>query len=91
MLRQHVRPTKAAVGDWTDILTRETRELTSAVLPLTEREFEISRSSQRCRRIVPALLTDDPTMDALIQSDPALQRKAQNAKKHRAGADEPTT
>lgn len=90
MLRQDVRPVKAAVGAWTDTLVRETRELMSAVLPLFERELEFLDRLNGAGDIVPALLTDDPTMGAIIQSHPGLQWKAQNVKKHVAGADEPT-
>lgn len=89
MLRQDVRPAKAGVGQWTDTLVRETRELMSAVLPLSEREFEFLDRLNGAGDIVPRLLTDDPAMDAIIQSHPGLQWKAQNVKKHVAGGDEP--
>lgn len=89
MLRQDVRPARAGVGVWTDTLVRETRELMSAVLPLSEREFEFLDRLNGAGDIVPALLTDDPAMDAIIQSHPGLQWKAQNVKKHVAGADKP--
>lgn len=89
MLRQDVRPVKAGVGAWTDTLVSETRELMSAVLPLSEREFEFLDRLNGAGDIVPALLTDDPTMDAIIQSHPGLLLKAQNVKKHLAGAAEP--
>jgi len=91
MLRQDVRPARAGVGVWTDTLIRETRELMSAVLPLSDREFEFLDRLNSAGDIVPALLTDDPAMDAIIQSHPGLQWKAQNVRKHVAGADKPKT
>jgi hypothetical protein len=91
MLRQDVRPARAGVGTWTNTLVRETRELMSAVLPLAERELEFLDRLNDAGDIVPSLLTDDPTMIAIIQSHPGLQWKAQNVKKHGADADEPKT
>jgi hypothetical protein len=75
MLRQDVRPVRAGVGAWTDTLVSETRELMSAVLPLSGRELEFLDRLYGAGDIVPTLLTDGLTMAAIIQSHPGLQWK----------------
>ena len=82
MLRQDVRPTKAALVDWTNTLIRETRELMAAVLPLEAREREFLDRLNGAGEIAPSLLTDDATLQSIIEQHPGLLWKAQNVKKH---------
>lgn len=81
MLRGGKRPKDADISAWTDTLISETRELMSAVLPLCKNEREFCERLNDAGEIEPALLTDDPAMQSIIQRQPGLQWKAQNVKK----------
>ncbi len=80
MLRASVRPKEAEIAVWTETLVRETRELMSAVLPFTDREREFLDRLNDDGEIVPALLTDDLSLQASIRSHPGLLWKAHNMK-----------
>jgi predicted nucleotidyltransferase component of viral defense system len=80
MLRASVRPKDAEITAWTEALVREIRELMSAVLPFTADEREFLERLNGAGEIVPALLTDDVSLQARIRSHPGLLRKAQNVK-----------
>jgi predicted nucleotidyltransferase component of viral defense system len=82
MLRHDVRPARANLESWTTALVRETRELMCAVLPLAEREREFLDRLNGAGEIVPALLTDDPALQRVIQGHPGLRWKAHNVMKH---------
>jgi len=57
----------------------------AAVLPLFDHELRFCERLNGAGEIVPALLTDDPTLQAVVQQHPGLLWKAQNMKKHVAG------
>lgn len=82
MLRAGVRPKGSDIAAWTEALVRETRELLSAVLPLAEHELEFLTRLNGAGEIVPEILTDDPSMQAIIRDHPGLKWKAFNVKKH---------
>lgn len=83
MLREDVRPPKKHVAAWTDAMISETRELMSAVLPLADNEREFLERLNGAGEIVPAILTDDERLQAIMQTHPGLLWKAQKAKKTR--------
>jgi predicted nucleotidyltransferase component of viral defense system len=89
MLRANIQPGDAEIIAWTETLVRETRELMSAVLPLAENEREFLERLNGAGDIVPALLTEDPTLRASIQSHPGLLWKAKHMKERSAGGGEP--
>ena len=80
MLRASVRPKDAEITAWTETLVRETRELMSAVLPFTEHEREFLDRLNGAGEIAPALLTDEPSLQASVRTHPGLLWKAQNIK-----------
>jgi hypothetical protein len=80
MLRADMRPAKGDVAPWTEALVRETRELMSAVLPLAENEREFLERLNGAGEIVPALLTGDAGLQAILQSHPGLLWKAKSSK-----------
>jgi hypothetical protein len=80
MLRAHVGPKGDEIASWTETLVRETRELMSAVLPLADNEREFLDRLNGAGDIVPALLTEDPTLQASIQIHPGLLWKAKNVR-----------
>ncbi len=80
MLRASIRPNEAEINSWTETLVRETRELMSAVLPFTDREREFLDRLNDDGEIVPALLTDDLSLQTSIRSHPGLLWKAHNMK-----------
>jgi len=84
MLRQDVRPARAALGAWTAALVTETRDLMAAVLPLTTDEVEFIDRLNGRGEIVPELLTHDAAERAIIQNHPGLLWKAQNVRLHLA-------
>ncbi len=82
MLRDDIRPNKGQVEVWTETLVRETRDLLSAVLPLTTPEREFLQRLNGAGDLAPELLSDDPAMQTTLRSHPGLQWKALNVKKH---------
>jgi hypothetical protein len=86
MLRSDARPKRGDVDGWTEALIRETRALMAAVLPLREREFEFLERLNGSGEIAPELLTDDPTMQAVIRGHPGLAWKAINVREHKGAA-----
>lgn len=81
MLRAGVGPKDAEIAAWTEALVRETRELMSAVLPLADNEREFLERLNGAGDIVPSLLTEDPMLQARIQSHPGLLWKAKNVRR----------
>lgn len=88
MLRASIRPKDTEIIRWTQTLVRETRELMSAVLPLAENEHGFLERLNGAGEIAPALLTQDPTLQARIQSHPGLLWKAKNVKVPSSGKSE---
>ncbi len=86
MLRASVRPKDREIPEWTETLVRETRELMSAVLPLAKNEQDFLEQLNGRGEIVPSLLTDDPSMRAIIQGHPGLLWKAQNVRNYVGGS-----
>lgn len=86
MLRSEARPARSEVGGWTEALILETRALMAAVLPLRERELEFLERLNGSGEIAPELLTDDPTMKAVIRGHPGLAWKALNVREHKGAA-----
>jgi hypothetical protein len=82
MLRSDVRPSKRQVKAWADKLVRETRALMAAVLPLQRHELEFLERLNAQGEVAPDLLTDEPTMQAIIRKHPGIWWKAQNVRKH---------
>lgn len=62
----------------------------AAVLPLEENEREFLELLNGTGEIVPALLTGDMALRAVLQQHPGLLWKAHNVKKHVAGTSRPT-
>ncbi len=89
MLRSSVRPDRPQVADWTETLVRETRQLMSVVLPLTDREREFIDHLNDNGEIIPELLTDDPGMQSIIHEHPGLKWKALNVKEYVGRQDDP--
>jgi predicted nucleotidyltransferase component of viral defense system len=85
MLRQDVRPSRAALGPWTTALVGETRDLMTAVLPLTATEVEFINRLNGFGEVVAELLTDEPAERSVIQNHPGLLWKAQNVRQHVTG------
>ena len=89
MLRADIRPAKADLAAWTDALVAETRELMKAVLPLRDPELEFLELLNGKGVVSPELLTDDPSMLAVLRSHPGLAWKALNVRENgRRGARE---
>lgn len=70
MLRRDVRPAKADIAAWTEVLVRETRALMAAVLPLEAHELEFLERLNGAGKIAPELLTAEPSMQAIIRDHP---------------------
>ncbi|PKN53961.1 MAG: nucleotidyl transferase AbiEii/AbiGii toxin family protein [Deltaproteobacteria bacterium HGW-Deltaproteobacteria-14] len=86
MLRQDIRPAAGEVESWTSALVDETRALLGAVLPLREHEARFLDLLNGGGEIDPSLLTSDNDLRERIQSNPGLQWKALNVRKHNDGA-----
>ena len=82
MLRADIRPARAELTAWTDSLVAETRELMKAVLPLRDREREFLELLNGKGVVAPELLTDSPTLQALLRTHPGLAWKALNVRGH---------
>ena len=82
MLRADIRPARAELAAWTDALVAETRELMKAVLPLRDREREFLELLNGKGVVAPELLTDSPTLQALLRTHPGLAWKALNVREH---------
>ena len=82
MLRADLAPPRAQIATWLDKLVAECRERLAIVLPLRSHELEFLEHLNGAGNITPELLTDDPTMQALIRNHPGLKWKAMNVKKH---------
>jgi predicted nucleotidyltransferase component of viral defense system len=90
MLRADIRPARAELAAWTNALVAETRELMKAVLPLRDREREFLELLNGKGVVAPELLTDNPTLQALLRTHPGLAWKALNVREHvRSGLGEP--
>lgn len=87
MLRRDIRPDDGDVARWTSALIDETRDLLSAVLPLTEDEARFLERLNGDGEIEAAMLTADAELKRRIEGSPGLQWKAFNVKK-RAALDE---
>jgi len=81
MLRAAVRPNDDQIPKWAEALVAETRVLMGKVLPLEARELEFIDRLNGAGEVVPALLTRDSALQALISSHPGLLWKALNVKK----------
>lgn len=90
MLREDVRPARKHLSEWTASLIQDTRDLMGALLPLEATEVEFLEKLNGAGEIDPAILTDDPALQALIRSHPGLLWKAQNVRQHVAGGGKPT-
>lgn len=82
MLRQDIRPAPLDVQRWTSDLIEETRSLLSAVLPLADHELAFLDRLNGEGEIEASLLTADADLQQRITSNPGLQWKALNVKKH---------
>lgn len=71
MLRLDVRPAKADIAAWTEMLVRETRELMAAVLPLEAHELEFLGRLNGAGDIAPEILTAEPECGRSSESTPA--------------------
>ena len=69
---------------WAGALLTECRQGLSMVLPLADAEREFLDRILDKGEIVPALLRGDPDMDQRIASQPMLQWKARNVRRHKA-------
>lgn len=82
MLRQDIRPAEGNIGEWTADLVDQTQTLLQAVLPLTDHELQFLEHLNARGVIVTELLTPDRSLQARIESNPALQWKASNVRQH---------
>ncbi len=82
MLRGGLAPGRTELEAWTLRLVAECRDLLRAVLPLEEHELAFLTRLNDGGEIVPQLLTDDPTEQRIISSQPGLLWKALNVRKH---------
>lgn len=83
MLRSDLVPARPDVATWTTSLVADCRQLLCVVLPLRENERAFLDGVNDRGEIVPALLTDDERLRAIIAAHPALAWKALNVRKHR--------
>ena len=88
MLRAEVRPKHDQISTWTAALVDETRVLMRQVLPLEARELEFIERLNGAGEIAPELLTNNPTLQAIIHEQPGLKWKALNMKKRLEGGAE---
>ena len=82
MLRSDLVPARSDVAAWTTSLVADCRHLLGVVLPLRENERAFLDGVNDRGEIVPALLTDDERLRAIIAAHPALAWKALNVRKH---------
>jgi predicted nucleotidyltransferase component of viral defense system len=82
LLREDLVPDRRNIPAWTDALVRDCQGLLGIVLPLTENERAFLDGINDRGEIVPALLTDDERLRAVIAAHPALAWKALNVRKH---------
>ncbi|PID37317.1 MAG: hypothetical protein CSA62_15495 [Planctomycetota bacterium] len=82
MLRQDIRPAPSDVECWTSDLITETRALLSAVLPLADHELAFLDRLNGQGEIEASLLTSEADLQQRIETNPGLQWKALNVKKH---------
>lgn len=85
MLRGSARPETSDLDAWVTELVTRAQVLLATVLPLTESEAGFVGGLNDEGVIRAQLLTEDPAMQALIESHPALLWKAQNVRQYRAG------
>lgn len=83
MLRSDLVPEKRDIGSWTATLVTDCQALLGTVLPLRENERAFLDALNDRGEILPALLTDDARLRAIIAAHPALAWKALNVRKHR--------
>ena len=82
MLRSDLVPAKTDVAAWTTSLVADCQRLLGVVLPLRENERAFLDGVNDRGENVPALLTDDERLRAMIAAHPALAWKALNVRKH---------
>ena len=80
LLRGHLAPSRDKIGEWTERLIAESRDLLSAVLPMTENEVEFLDRLNGRGEIAPELLTSDGGLQSTIASHPGLRWKALHAR-----------
>lgn len=82
MLRGDIAPRPKNLDAWMRNLVSECRDMLSIVLPLEPHESEfIDRLNDR-GEIVPELLTEDRSLQAIIRAHPGLLWKALNVRRH---------
>jgi len=81
LLRADLAPSRRELAAWSMNLVSECREWLSIVLPLDSAEVEFLDLINGQGVIAPDRLTDDPAMQELIRSHPALLWKALNVRK----------
>jgi hypothetical protein len=82
MLRSDLVPAKSEVAAWTTSLVADCQHFLGVVLPLRENERAFLDGVNDRGEVVPALLTDDERLRAIIAAHPALAWKALNVRKH---------
>jgi len=82
MLRGDLVPARSDVTAWTTSLVADCQHLLGVVLPLRENERAFLDGVNDRGEIVPALLTDDERLRAVVAAHPALAWKALNVRKH---------
>lgn len=82
MLRSDLVPARSDVAAWARSLVADCQHLLGVVWPLRENERAFLDGVNDRGEIVPALLTDDERMRAIIEVHPALTWKTLNVRKH---------
>lgn len=82
MLRSDLVPARSDVAAWITSLVADCQRLLGVVLPLRENERAFLDGVNDRGEIVPALLTDDARLRALVAAHPALAWKAVNVRRH---------
>ena len=82
-LRPEILGDATAPIEWARALNDECRDALRVVLPLTEAEIEFLERLLDHGEIVPALLTNDPTLGERIATQPMLAWKALNVRQHK--------
>lgn len=82
MLSERRRPAQSEVKVWTAELVAETRRLLGQVLPLQANELDFLEGLNGRGEVRPDLLTSDLGLQERIRTQPGLQWKALNVRKH---------
>ncbi len=82
MLSESRRPAQSEVKVWTADLVAETRRLLGQVLPLQANELDFLEGLNGRGEVRPDLLTSDLGLQERIRTQPGLQWKALNVRKH---------